>query len=126
MAQKGKSNPIVDRHERYQVRFLRSWKAYNRGDLAAFIKSTATELCKDIDEKVGGPFAEMVGPVSAIVQASEPGPTVSIGDSKDHVLEAFGRPNKILNDGEAVVYLYKDVKVTFDADGAIVAGVEVR
>lgn len=121
--QKGSGN---DRNERVQIRFERSWKAFNRGDVAVFLKSTATELCRDLDESVGGPFAKLIGPAPDADANSDPAPTVSVGDSAEQVSEAFGRPSKIIKNEDAVVYLYKDVRVTFDAGGAYVVGVEVR
>jgi len=45
--------------------------------------------------------------------------TVSLGQSEDQVKSALGAPDKIINLGAKVIYVYKDIKVVF-TDGKVV------
>lgn len=40
-------------------------------------------------------------------------PTIEIGQTIDQVVNALGKPDKIINLGAKKIYIYKDVKVTF-------------
>ena len=44
--------------------------------------------------------------------------TVSIGQTTDEVVSAFGQPQKIVNLGKKVMYFYPDMKVIF-VDGKV-------
>ena len=47
-----------------------------------------------------------------------PPPTIALGQTRDMVVAAFGRPLRIAKLEEKEIYYYKDMKVTF-MDGAV-------
>jgi len=57
-------------------------------------------------------------PAAAPAQAApaapaQPPPTIQLGQTTDEVTGLFGPPTKIINLGTKIIYVYKDMKVTF-------------
>jgi hypothetical protein len=44
---------------------------------------------------------------------AQPPPTIQLGQTTDEVTGLFGQPTKIINLGTKIIYVYKDMKVTF-------------
>ncbi|HVO80409.1 MAG TPA: hypothetical protein VMT28_06750 [Terriglobales bacterium] len=74
-----------------------------------------------IDESAAGPEQGQqqiqdapaeVAPPPADAAPAEP-PTIEIGQTIDQVVNALGKPDKIVNLGAKKIYIYKDVKITF-------------
>ena len=61
-----------------------------------------------------GPSRQQQGPQQQQQQQAEP-QTVQLGMTTDQVLNVLGQPNKIFNLGAKQIYVYNDVKVTFQS-----------
>jgi len=66
---------------------------------------------------------DVIKTISAVLRdeaeaAAEPAKTVKLGQSQEEVVAVMGKPEKIIDLGEKVVYVYKDMKVIF-RDGKV-------
>jgi hypothetical protein len=64
------------------------------------------------------PMAPIAPPPPAADAVAPTPPTVSLGDTKDQVVVAFGQPDKVVHLGVKEIDYYKDMKVTF-VDGKV-------
>jgi len=64
------------------------------------------------------PVPEIAPPPPPADQPAAPPPTVSLGQTKDQVVLAFGQPLRIVKLAKKETYFYKDVKVIF-TDGKV-------
>jgi hypothetical protein len=83
--------------------------------VAEVFKVQADDSAKSDDKQQPAADAQPAADQAPAADAAPAAPpaTVAIGQSTDEVVAILGQPEKILNLGAKVIYVYKDLKVTF-------------
>ncbi|MGB8522886.1 MAG: hypothetical protein WCD43_07965 [Candidatus Acidiferrales bacterium] len=83
--------------------------------VAEVFKVQEDDSAKSDDKQQPAADAQPAADQAPAAEQAPPAPpaTVAIGQSTDEVVAILGQPEKILNLGAKVIYVYKDLKVTF-------------
>jgi hypothetical protein len=78
------------------------------------VAAQLSEQVKNADIAETEAAADTVGAAPASANSAEP-PTVSLGQTPDQVTAAMGKPKSIMDLGAKKIYVYPDMKVTFNS-----------